>query len=370
MVEWKKLGEISNLVRGKVISKDFIRDHEGEYPVYSSQTANNGVLGYIDSYMFDGDFLTWTTDGVYAGTMFRRNGKFNITNVCGLIKLENFRINQNFLFYWLSVSAKDYVLEGMGNPKLMSNVASTIKIPIPSLEEQKRIVGILDTFTDSIENLKQQIAQRRKQYEHYRDQLLDLEGKPNEDIKKIGDYCTMIKGNGVQKTDFVDNGIGCIHYGQIYTHYGPFTYTTNKFVSKEVFEKARKASKGDIVMTDTNENVEDICKSVAYLGEDDIAVSNHALIIKHEQNPKFLSYSTQTNSFFKQKQKCAYGVKVTGIKPEHLAKFKIYLPPLSEQQRIVSILDTFEASISNLEAQLAQRQKQYEYYRNQLLTFE
>ena len=125
MVEWKKLGEISNLVRGKVISKDFIRDHEGEYPVYSSQTANNGVLGYIDSYMFDGDFLTWTTDGAYAGTIFRRNGKFNITNVCGLIKLEDFRINQNFLFYWLSVSAKDYVLEGMGNPKLMSNVAST-----------------------------------------------------------------------------------------------------------------------------------------------------------------------------------------------------------------------------------------------------
>ena len=180
----------------------------------------------------------------------------------------------------------------------------------------------------------------------------------------------MIKGNGVQKTDFVDNGIGCIHYGQIYTHYGPFTYTTNKFVSKEVFEKARKASKGDIVMTDTSENVEDICKSVAYLGEDDIAVSNHALIIKHEQNPKFLSYSTQTNSFFKQKQKCAYGVKVTGIKPDHLAKFRMFLPPLSEQQRIVSILDTFEASISNLEAQLEQRQKQYEYYRNQLLTFE
>lgn len=370
MVEWKKLGEISNLVRGKVISKDFIRDHEGEYPVYSSQTANNGVLGYIDSYMFDGDFLTWTTDGAYAGTIFRRNGKFNITNVCGLIKLEDFRINQDFLFYWLSVSAKDYVLEGMGNPKLMSNVASTIKIPIPSLEEQNRIVGILDTFTDSIENLKQQIAQRRKQYEHYRDQLLDLEGKPNEDIKKFGDYCTMIKGNGVQKTDFVDIGIGCIHYGQIYTHYGSFTYTTNKFVSKEVFEKARKASKGDIIMTDTSENVEDICKSVAYLGEDNIAVSNHALIIKHEQNPKFLSYSTQTNSFFKQKQKCAYGVKVTGIKPEHLAKFRIYLPSLSEQQRIVSILDTFEASISNLEAQLAQRQKQYEYYRNQLLTFE
>ena len=291
-----------------------------------------------------------------------------------LIKPAESDIKGKYLYYILTSNIAKSQYEKGSAGAIMKGVRKktleNIKIPIPSLEEQNRIVGILDTFTDSIENLKQQIAQRRKQYEHYRDQLLDLEGKPNEDIKKLGDYCTMIKGNGVQKTDFVDIGIGCIHYGQIYTHYGSFTYTTNKFVSKEVFEKARKASKGDIIMTDTSENVEDICKSVAYLGEDNIAVSNHALIIKHEQNPKFLSYSTQTNSFFKQKQKCAYGVKVTGIKPEHLAKFKIYLPPLSEQQRIVSILDTFEASISNLEAQLAQRQKQYEYYRNQLLTFE
>ena len=212
MVEWKKLGEISNLVRGKVISKDFIRDHEGEYPVYSSQTANNGVLGYIDSYMFDGDFLTWTTDGAYAGTIFRRNGKFNITNVCGLIKLEDFRINQNFLFYWLSVSAKDYVLEGMGNPKLMSNVASTIKIPIPSLEEQKRIVGILDTFTDSIENLKQQIAQRRKQYEYYRDQLLDLEGKDGVEMKTLGDVLISLKTGLNPRKNFVLNSPNSNNY--------------------------------------------------------------------------------------------------------------------------------------------------------------
>ena len=368
MVEWKKLGDIANLIRGKVISKDYIRDNEGDYPVYSSQTANDGIFGCIDSYMFDGDYLTWTTDGAYAGTIFRRKGKFNITNVCGLIDITSQNVKQDFLYYWLSLTAKNYVLEGMGNPKLMSNVASTIKIPIPSLSEQTRIVGILDTFTSSIENLKEQIALRRKQYEHYRDQLLDLEGK--EDIKCWGEFCEMIKGNGVQKVDFVESGKGCIHYGQIYTHYGSFTYTTNRFVSEEVFEKAKKASKGDIIMTDTSENVEDICKSVAYLGEDDIAVSNHALIIKHKQNPKFLSYSTQTNCFFNQKRKVVVGVKVSGIKPEHLAQIKIYLPSLSEQQRIVSILDTFEASIQNLEAQLKEREKQYEYYRNKLLTFE
>ena len=99
MVEWKKLGEVSNLVRGKVISKDYIRQFGGEYPVYSSQTANNGILGCINSYMFNGDYLTWTTDGAYAGTIFRRNGKFNITNVCGLIDITNEKVNQDFLYY-------------------------------------------------------------------------------------------------------------------------------------------------------------------------------------------------------------------------------------------------------------------------------
>lgn len=383
MVEWKKLGDVCSVFDGTHQTPKYT---ESGVKFVSVENIDNLYFTnkYISKMAYSENYKIKPQKGDVLMTRIGDVGRCAIITkdepIAFYVSLALLRPNPEFI---LCNYLKHIIESKTGRIELRKRTLLTavplkinlgeigkIRIPIPSLEEQNRIVGILDTFTDSIENLKQQIAQRRKQFEHYRDQLLDLEGKPNEDIKKFGDYCTMIKGNGVQKTDFVDNGIGCIHYGQIYTHYGPFTYTTNKFVSKEVFEKARKASKGDIVMTDTSENVEDICKSVAYLGEDDIAVSNHALIIKHEQNPKFLSYSTQTNSFFKQKQKCAYGVKVTGIKPEHLAKFKIYLPPLSEQQRIVSILDTFEASISNLEAQLEQRQKQYEYYRNQLLTFE
>ena len=383
MVEWKKLGEVCEVLNGFTFkSKEYVPTG---IRVIRISDVQSGYISDKDIVFYPKEklpeykrYLLKKGDIVMSLTGNPGRVACIKENVCALNQrvacLRAKTTSNSYLYYFFNCKEFESIAFANSTGGAQKNLSTTwlnnFLIPIPSLEEQKRIVGILDTFTDSIENLKQQIAQRRKQYEHYRDQLLDLEGKPNEDIKKIGDYCTMIKGNGVQKTDFVDNGIGCIHYGQIYTHYGPFTYTTNKFVSKEVFEKARKASKGDIVMTDTSENVEDICKSVAYLGEDDIAVSNHALIIKHEQNPKFLSYSTQTNSFFKQKQKCAYGVKVTGIKPDHLAKFRMFLPPLSEQQRIVSILDTFEASISNLEAQLEQRQKQYEYYRNQLLTFE
>ena len=299
MVEWKKLGDVCEVLRGKRLTKSQLSESEG-YPVLHGGAS---PMGYYKDYNRKANTTVVVNTG-NAGSVFFYDKPFWSSDAC-----YSLYPNKNILdkFLYLYVYGCEPILKGKiragAMPTIDANAIKTLTIPIPSLEEQKRIVGILDTFTDSIENLKQQIAQRRTQYEHYREILLDLEGKPKEDIKKFGDYCVMIKGNGVQKTDFVDEVIGCIHYGQIYTHYGSFTYSTNKFVSKEVFEKAKKASKGDIIMTDTSENVEDICKSVAYLGEDDIAVSNHALIIKHEQNPKFLSYSTLTSSFFNQKRK-------------------------------------------------------------------
>ena len=384
MVEWKKIKDVcSNICSGgtpNTKNKDY---YYGDIPWLRTQEVDWGNiydteikisqkgLDNSSAKIIEKDCVIVAMYGATAAKVAINKIPLSTNQACCNLKINKDISCYRYVYYWLCKEYHKLKALGEGSQNNISGLKiKDYPIPIPSLSEQNRIVGILDTFTDSIENLKQQIAQRRKQYEHYREILLDLEGKPKEDIKKFGDYCVMIKGNGVQKTDFVDEGIGCIHYGQIYTHYGSFTYSTNKFVSKEVFEKAKKASKGDIIMTDTSENVEDICKSVAYLGEDDIAVSNHALIIKHEQNPKFLSYSTLTSSFFNQKRKVVFGVKVSGIKPDHLAQIQIYLPVIEEQNRIVSILDTFEASISNLEAQQEQRQKQYEYYRNKLLTFE
>lgn len=385
MVEWKKLGEVCDVLNGfsfksqeyastgvrviriSDVQSGYISDKDKVYyPVEKLEEFKKYVLN-------EGDMVMSLT-----GNPGRVAIIGNDSIPCALNQrvacLRAKSVIGSYVFYLFN--CKDFEAIALANSTggAQKNLSTTwlnnYRIPIPSLSEQSRIVSILDTFTDSIDNLKKQIEQRRKQYEHYRDQLLDHEGKDNNEVKGWGEFCEMIKGNGVQKVDFVESGKGCIHYGQIYTHYGSYTYQTNRFVPEEVFERARKASCGDIIMTDTSENVEDICKSVAYLGEDDIAVSNHALIIKHHQNPRFLSYSTQTNSFFNQKRKYVVGVKVSGIKPEHLALIKIYLPSLEEQSRIVSILDTFEASIANLESQLKEREKQYEYYRNKLLSFE
>ena len=387
MVEWKKLGDIcekTNNIKWRLepvdkvytyidLSSVSIETHKIENSI---KICKEDAPSRAQQIVNDGDILLGTTRPTlkrYCQISKQYDNQICSTGFC-VFRANKDIVNNRWLLHNISDNRFwdycDKKQQGAGYPSLSNTDAFAYLIPVPSLSEQKRIVGILDTFTASIDNLKEQIAQRRKQYEYYRDQLLDLEGKDEKDIHTWGEFCEMIKGNGVQKVDFVEEGVGCIHYGQIYTHYGPYTYTTNKFVSQEVFENARKASKGDIIMTDTSENVEDICKSVAYLGEDEIAVSNHALIIKHKQNPKFLSYSTQTNSFFLQKRKVVVGVKVSGIKPEHLAQIKIYLPSIEKQNEIVDILDKFEASIQNLEAQLSQREKQYEYYRNKLLTFD
>ena len=370
MVEWKMLGEICMPLNKAIIKQGDLVDN-GIFPVVNSGVT---LYGRYNQYNNEGNAFTLASRGEYAGFITFLSEKFWAGGLCYPYRSnEESHLITKFIFQYLKKKER-YIMDTLvmrgGIPALNKSDVDKILIPIPSFSEQQRIVDILDTFNYSIENLKEQIAKRRKQYEYYRDQLLKLDGKDEKEIHSWGEFSEMIKGDGVQKANFIEDGYGCIHYGQIYTHYGPFTYTTNRFISKEIFENAKKASKGDIIMTDTSENVEDICKSVAYLGEKEIAVSNHALIIKHNQEPKYLSYSTLTRSFFNQKRKYAYGVKVTGIKPDHLAQIKIYLPSISEQQRIVSIFDTFEACIANLEAQLAQREKQYDYYRNKLLTFE
>lgn len=184
--EWKMLGEVAVLRRGRVMSKGYLLDNAGQHPVYSSQTANNGLIGQINTYDFDGEYVNWTTDGANAGTVFYRTGKFSITNVSGIVKVnDDSRLNCKFLFYWLSIEAKKHVYSGMGNPKLMSNQVARIPVPLPSLSEQTRIVAILeklDTLTNSItEGLPREIELRQKQYEYYRDLLLSF---PRPDAEK------------------------------------------------------------------------------------------------------------------------------------------------------------------------------------------
>ncbi len=187
-VGFKKIGEICLIKRGRVIAKKVLQEN-GEYPVYSSQTLNNGILGFTDTYDFDGEFLTWTTDGAYAGSVFYRNGRFSITNVCGLLQVIQDNILHKYLYYILQITTPSHVSSGMGNPKLMSAAMQQIKIPIPPLEIQQEIVKILDQFsaltTDLQSGIPAEIELRKKQYEYYREKLLAFKPlNPQKEVKK------------------------------------------------------------------------------------------------------------------------------------------------------------------------------------------
>jgi type I restriction enzyme S subunit len=190
---------------------------------------------------------------------------------------------------------------------------------------------------------------------------------------KLGDIATISRGGNFQKKDFTDNGVPAIHYGQIYTKYGISANETLVSVSEEVAKKSKKAVKDDIVMAVTSENVEDVCKCVAWMGEEEIAVSGHTAIIHHNQNAKYLAYYFHTEDFAIQKRKLAHGTKVIEVTPDKLSEVIIPLPSRDEQERIVAILDRFDSlctSISTgIPAEIEVRQRQYEYYRDKLLTF-
>lgn len=188
--------------------------------------------------------------------------------------------------------------------------------------------------------------------------------------KPLGAIAKLYRGNGLQKKDFTDKGIGCIHYGQIYTRYDTFTSQTISFVDKKLADKLLKVHPNDLIVTATSENLEDVCKAVAWLGGSDIVTGGHSIVVRHQQNAKYLSYYFQTLDFFQRKRAYVHGTKVMEIKKDDLAKIVVPVPPLPVQEEIVRILDSFSSLEVELEAELEARRKQYAYYRNELLTFD
>lgn len=243
-----------------------------------------------------------------------------------------------------------------------------IEIPLPPLNIQKEIVSILDSFTSLIDKMKQEVEMRKKQMEYYREKL--MAPQKNWKIKTLGEIGTFTRGNGLQKSDFRDKGFPCVHYGQIHTYYNTCIYKTKSFCEEDFAKKLQKASYGDLLIATTSEDVKACCKAAVWFGAGDVAYSGDSFCYSHDQDPKYMAYLFQTEMFAKQKQKAATGAKVIRVSGESMASFSFAIPPLVQQRQIASILDTFETYISKLEKMIELRQKQYEYYREKLLTFE
>lgn len=397
MVEWKKLDEVCTYYRGVTYNK------KQEVPLGTGGTkilrANNitldsNTLNFEDIKEVSSDVkikeYQWLNPNdilICAGSgskehvgkvafIFEKIGYAYGGFMGKLVVSEG--LQSRFLFHVLSSHLFKKYLEVALNSTTINNlnaeIVNNFLIPVPSITEQTRIVGILDTFTASIENLKQQIAQRRKQYEHYRDQLLDLEGKEGVEMMRLEELFTF--KNGLNKSkEFFGTGKPIIMFTNVFNSRSINASLIKSRVNVTDKELERiNACVGDVFFTRTSETKEDVGYASVLIEDVGECTFSGFLIrarpITNKFLPNYCKYCFSTPKIRESivnKSSFTTRASLTG---GGLGSVVIPVPSLSEQQRIVSILDTFESSIANLERQLAQRERQYEYYRNKLLTFE
>lgn len=373
-VEYKNIQELCKISRGKVMSKNFIKANAGEYPVYSSQTENNGELGKISTYDFDGEYLTWTTDGANAGSVFYRKGKFSVTNVCGLLETKSKVMIPKFLYYVLSIEAPKYVNAGMGNPKLMSNVMAKIRVAVPPLEVQCKIVHILDDFTLLSALLSAELKARREQFNYYRSKLFEKYLSDFVELDSIGDVTKLAGFEFTKYVKYSQEG-NIIALRGLNVKDGRLVLNDIKYIDNSDFSKLERSKlyKNDLLYTyvGTVGQVGLVDQNNKYYLAPNVArirINNSKVL------PKFVMYFLQTPEFkVNQLDKLTGASSMKNITMTNIRKFKIPLPSIEEQKRIVNILDKFDKYCNNisegLPAEIEARQKQYEYYRDKLLTF-
>lgn len=190
------------------------------------------------------------------------------------------------------------------------------------------------------------------------------------EYKKLGEIATdVFRGSGITRDQVTEEGTPCVRYGEIYTTYGIFFDTCVSHTDESIIQNKKYFEHGDILFAITGESVEDIAKSTAYVGYEKCLAGGDIVVLKHNQNPKYLSYVLSTTTAQDQKSKGKIKSKVVHSSVPAIKEIIIPVPPLEIQAEIVKILDNFTELTAELTAELEARKKQYEYYRDYLLDF-
>lgn len=386
-VEWVPLGEVTKYEQPtKYIVKSANYSDAYKTPVLTA--GKSFILGYTDEVegIYEGSrspviiFDDFTTANKWADFDF----KVKSSAMKMITSSDDARFILRYVFHWLNTMPSGLV-DGDHKRQWISNYCNkAIPVPCPdepekSLAIQGEIVRILDTFTELTTELTTELIARKRQYNFYRDRLLSFEGGDVEwkPLDEIGEF---IRGKRFTKADYVDEGIGAIHYGEIYTHYGVFAHKTLSKVRSDMAASLRYAEPNDVVIAGVSETIEDVGKAVAWLGEEKVAIHDDSYAFRHNMNPKFIAYAMQTDTFHDQKAKYVSSGKIKRLLIDGVKNVRLPVPypddptkSLKEQTRIVAILDKFDTlttSISEgLPREIELREKQYAYYRDQLLSF-
>lgn len=394
-VEWKSLGEIAKIQRGaspRPIEKFITNDKNGVPWIKIGDTLPNSK--YVNStkqnitmegakksrVLEKGDFIL--SNSMSFGRPYILNIEGAIHDGWASISDFESELNPDYLYHYLASRIVQNYWQSKMNSGSVSNLnADIIKslfIPIPPLSVQKEIARILDKFTELTTELTTalatELAARKKQYSYYREKLFcfDEAEVRKERLGIVGEFQ---RGKRFVKDDIISNGVPCIHYGEMYTYYGTWARESKSFLSEELVENKnlRVAEKGDLVIVAAGETIEDIGMGTAWLGNEGVVIHDACFSYRSPLNPKYVAYFTRTKQFHDQIKKHISSGKISSINARGLEKVLIPIPSTEEQARIVSILDKFDiltTSISEgLPKEIELRKKQYEYYRDLLLTF-
>ena len=287
------------------------------------------------------------------------------------------KISVKYLYYVLKNNVEYFrtAASGMGSlPQISLPVTEEFVIPVPPIEVQSEIVRILDNFTELTEELTAELTARKKQYEYYRDRLLSFDKIGGVPRVKLSDIATeFFRGAGIKRDQVTEDGIPCVRYGEIYTTYNTWFDTCISHTKIEMVPSPKYFEHGDILFAITGESVEDIAKSVAYMGSERCLAGGDIVVMKHKQNPRYLAHVLSTSFAKEQKSKGKVKSKVVHSNIPSIEKIEIPLPPVEVQAQYADMLDNFETICNDLSvglpAEITARKKQYEYYRNKLLSF-
>lgn len=365
-VEFRKLGEVCEIFSGKNKQKN----DDGEYPVYGS----TGIIAYCDNYKYSKEQLLIARVGANAGFTHIANGKYDVSDNTLIVDVVGGSCLKYIYYLLVNLNLNKYS-KGGGQPLVTAGEIKVLEIPFPPLEVQNEIVRILDTFTSHSAELQAELQARKEQYEYYRNKLLTFD-ENDEEVKwmKMEDVGTFIRGKRFVRTDIVEKGIPCIHYGDMYTYYGLSANKTKGMLRSDLASKMRYAQKNDVVIVAAGENKDDIGVGLAWLGDEPAAVHDACFIFQSDMYPLFVSHYLRTDIYHKQIRKYVSEAKICSISAKGLGNAVIPVLSFERQQSIASLLDKFESLVNDLTtglpAEIAAVQEQYEYYRNKLLTFE
>ena len=361
-VEWKELGEVCEIETGKLNANESVED--GKYPFFT--TAKE--ISRINSFRWDTEALL-IAGNANVGDVKYYSGKFEAYQRTYVLTNFSNNVKARFLLHIIKQGLKSY-LENNTNKAAMSYIViSTLKsfpIPIPPLEIQEKIVQILDKMTDYVTELTSELTSRKKQYSFYRDKLLSFEDEVYQvEWKKLGEVGKVSMCKRILKNQTSDDGE--IPFYKI----GTFGKVATSYISRELFEEYKLRFSypklGDILISASGT----IGRTVVFNGEDSYFQDSNIVWLEHDESQvlnRYLYYFYQMNPW-----KVSDGGTISRLYNGNIEKTTIPVPSLEIQSRIVQVLDNFDTVCNDLNIGLPKeielRQKQYEYWREQLLNF-